>query len=99
MESGPNSVRAQLEKLDPKKQAKPLLLDMVANGQMDDVIMLLEGMKARSRDAILKTFTDEKELDTLHDIHSQMMSGKPTKPKIDAAIETTDSVAALISRA
>jgi hypothetical protein len=92
MKSGPNSVRAQLEKLDPKKQAKPLLLDMVANGQMDDVIMLLEGMKPRSRDAILKTFTDEKELDTLHDIHSQMMSGKPIKPKIDAAIETLNQL-------
>jgi hypothetical protein len=92
MKSGPNSVRAQLEKLDPKKQAKPLLLDMVENGKMEDVIMLLEGMKARNRDAILKTFTDEKELKTLHDIHTQMMSGKPVKPKIDAAIETLNQL-------
>jgi len=92
MQAGLASVRAQLEKLDPKKQAKPLLLDMVDDGRMDDVIMLLEGMKSRNRDAILNTFTDKKELDILYEIQSQMMSGKPLKPKIDEALETLNQL-------
>jgi len=92
MQAGPDSVRAQLEKLDPKKQAKPLLLDMVLEGHMDDVILLLGGMKSRNREAILKTFTSEEELNTLHEIHSRMMSGEPVKPKIDQAIETLNQL-------
>ncbi len=89
---GPASVRAQLETLDPKKQAKPLILDMVAEGRMDDVILLLGGMKSRNRKAILKAFTSKEELDTLHEIHSRMMSGEPVKPKIDQAIETLNQL-------
>jgi hypothetical protein len=92
LKEGPASVRVQLEKLDPKKQAKPLILDMVEEGRMDDVILLLGGMKSRNREAILKTFTSEKELDTLHVIHSRMMSGEPIKPKIDEAIETLNQL-------
>jgi hypothetical protein len=87
---GPASVRMQMEKLDPKKQAKPLLLDMVQEDRMDEVILLLEGMNARSRDAILKTFTDPTELDILREIHRRMMSGEPLKPKLDDAIEELD---------
>ena len=92
MKEGPASVRVQLEKLDPKKQSKPLILEMVEEGRMDDVILLLSGMKSRNREAILKAFTSEKELETLHEIHSRMMSGEPVKPKIDQAIETLNQL-------
>lgn len=98
LKEGPASVRAQLEKLDPKKQAKPLILDMVGEGRMDDVILLLGGMKTRNREAILKTFISEKELDTLHEIQSRMMSGEPAKPKIDEAIETLNQLNAQVNK-
>jgi len=98
LKEGPASVRAQLEKLDPKKQAKPLILDMVEEGRMDDVILLLGGMKTRNREAILKTFISEKELDTLHEIQSRMMSGEPAKPKIDEAIETLNQLNAQVNK-
>ncbi len=91
-QEGPMSVRQQLEKLDPKKQAKPLLLQWVEEGRMEDVILMLNGMKARNREAILKTFTSEKELATLHDIQNHMMSGEPIKPKIDNAVETLNQL-------
>ena len=87
---GPNNVRNQLEKLDPKKQAKPILLNMVREGRMDEVILLLQGMNRASRDAILKTFTEKTDLTTLRDIHRQMMSGEPIKPKLDAALQELD---------
>ena len=84
---GPLSVRLQLEKLDPKKQAKPLILKMVSDGKMDDVIVLLNGMKPRTRESILKTFTSEDEIEILYDIQSRMLSGEPVKPKIEEAFD------------
>lgn len=89
---GPSNVRLQLEKLDPKRQSKPLILKWVKEGQMDDVIVMLNGMKPRTREAILKTFTSEEELAILHDIHNRMLSGEPVKPKIEEAFDVLNQL-------
>ena len=87
LESGIMAVRSQTKKLDPKKQAKPLLIKRIKAGEMDDVILILNGMSPKDRDAILRTFTSEEELNMLYDLHQQMLAGDPEKSFIDGKLD------------
>jgi hypothetical protein len=75
-------VRQQLELLSPK-QAKPILINYIADNDMDDVIKLLGSMKPKKREAILKTFTTEEDIEMLYKIQRKMLAGEPEKPFID----------------
>jgi hypothetical protein len=80
-------VRAQLEGMNAKKQAKPLLIKMIDAKQIDDVILLLNSMKPKSQQDILRTFDQPDDIDRLFQIQQRMLAGAPAKPYIDAQLE------------
>jgi hypothetical protein len=84
-------VREQLELLTPK-QAKPILISYIQDNSVDDVIMLLGTMKPKSREAILKTFTTDEDLEMLYRIQRKMLAGEPVKPFIDAKLNELEQL-------
>lgn len=84
-------VREQMELLSPK-QAKPILIKYIQDERIDDVIMLLGSMKAKSREAILKTFTTEEDREMLYRIQRKMLAGEPVKPFIDAKLKEMEKL-------
>jgi len=82
-----NKVRAQLESLIPKKQAKPILLRMIKDDQVDEVILLLGSMKARNQEMILRTFDTVDDLDMLYRVQQRMLAGHPAKQFIDDQVK------------
>ena len=86
LESGIVSVRTQLQNLIPKKQAKPLLLEMIKDDRTDEVILLLNGMSARSRREILRTFDAVEDIEMLYRIQQKMLEGDPEKSFIDGKL-------------
>lgn len=87
LESGIVSVRNQLQNLHPKKQAKPLLEQMIKEDRTDEVILLLNGMSARNRRDILLTFDDVEDIEVLYKIQQKMLAGDPEKSFIDSKLE------------
>lgn len=87
IDSGIVGVRSQLQTLDPGRQAKPLLKQMLEDKQMDAVILLLNGMSARNRKIILRTFVSEEEIEMLHGIQQQMLQGDPERSMIDKKLK------------
>jgi hypothetical protein len=81
-------VREQLEVMDPKKQAKPLLVKMIQDGQIDEVILLLGSMKPQIRKDILRSFiTFPDDIDILYQIQSHMLTDDPARPIIEAQLD------------
>jgi len=87
-------VRAQLELVDPKKQAKPMLTKYIDDNRIDEVIMLLNSMKPKSQMDILKTFNAPEDLDRLYRIQRKMLAGEPVKPMIDARLKELEQLEA-----
>jgi hypothetical protein len=90
-EQGKLVVREQMELLPPK-QAKPIFINYITDNHVDDVIMLLGSLKPRSREAILKTFTTEQDLEMLYKIQRKMLAGEPVKPFIDAKLQELEQL-------
>jgi hypothetical protein len=86
-------VRQQLEELSPK-QAKPILINYIADNDMDDVIKLLRSMKPKKRETILKTFTTEEDVEMLYKIQRKMLAGEPEKPFIDEKFKALEQLKA-----
>ncbi len=86
-------VREQLELLRPK-EAKPILVKYITDNRVDDVIMLLGSMKARNREAILKTFTTDEDMEMLYRIQRKMLAGEPVKPFIDEKLKALEELKA-----
>lgn len=80
-------VRTQIEVMDPKKQAKPLLIKMILAGQLDEVILLLNSMKPTAQKEILKKFDSPEDIDMMFRLQQRMLAGAPAKPYIDAQLE------------
>ncbi len=80
-------VREQLEALIPKKQAKPILINMIRDGQIDEVILLLGSMKPQIRKEILRTFDTSEDVEILYQIQKHMLTDDPARPIIDAQLE------------
>jgi hypothetical protein len=90
-----SGVRAQLEAMDPKKQAKPLLMKYIENGEVDLVVKLLGSMKERSRREILRTFTTpEEDIKVLKQIQEHMLNDNPAKDLIAKKLEELDKLKA-----
>ncbi len=86
LESGLVAVRNQLENLTAKKQAKPLLVQWIKEGRIEDVILLLNGLKDRSRQDIIRTFDTPDDIDMLKQIYDQMLEGHPEKTYIEGKL-------------
>jgi len=87
LESGLVAVRNQLENLTAKKQAKPLLVQWIREGRIEDVILLLNGLKDRSRQDIIRTFDTPDDIDMLKQIYDQMLEGHPEKTYIEGKLK------------
>ena len=87
-------VRKQLESLNPKKQAKPILIKYIADDRIDDVIMLLGSMKPRNQEEILRAFDSEEDQEMLYKIQRKMLAGEPAKPFIDAQLKALEQLKA-----
>ena len=83
LESGLVAVRNQIQNLTPKKQAKPLLVQWIKEGRIEDVILLLNGLSDRSRREIILTFDTPEDVDMLKKIYEQMLDGHPEKTYIE----------------
>lgn len=83
LESGLVAVRNQLQNLTAKKQAKPLLVQMIKEDRTDQVILLLNGMSPRNRREILRTFDSPDDIEMLYRIQQKMLAGDPEKTFID----------------
>ncbi len=83
LQSGLVAVRNQIQNLTPKKQAKPLLVQWIKEGRIDDVILLLNGLSDRSRREIILTFDTPEDVDMLKKIYEQMLDGRPEKTFIE----------------
>jgi hypothetical protein len=81
------AVRAQLEALAPKKQAKPILIKYIQAGDIDTVILLLGSMKDRARREILKTFDTEEDVEMLFQLEQHMLNDNPAKAKIQEQLD------------
>ncbi|TWU27803.1 hypothetical protein [Bythopirellula polymerisocia] len=83
LDEGLRSVREQIQNMNPKKQAKPLLIKMLREeDRMHQVILILNGMSPKKRSDIIKTFEPE-DLDILADLHRHMLDGDPVKPYVE----------------
>ena len=87
LESGLVAVRNQFENLTAKKQAKPLLVQWIREGRIEDVILLLNGLKDRSRQDIIRTFDTPDDIDMLKQIYDQMLEGHPEKTYIEGKLK------------
>ncbi len=86
LDSGLVAVRNQLENLTAKKQAKPLLVQWIREGRIEDVILLLNGLKDRSRREIVRMFDTPDDIDMLKQIYDQMLEGHPEKKYIEGKL-------------
>lgn len=68
-------VSKQIESMDPDTQAKPMLALRIEQDRLDEVILLLNNMKPRSRTAILNTFTTEQDIENLYKVQRKMLEG------------------------
>jgi hypothetical protein len=81
------AVRNQLQNMDPKKQAKPLLSQMIREDKTLQVIQLLNGMSPSKRSEILKKFDATEDLTLLAIIQDKMLEGDPVKPFVERQLE------------
>jgi hypothetical protein len=81
------AVRNQIQNLIPKKQAKPILVAMIKEERTKQVILLLNGMPAKKRTDILKTFDTPEDLEMLAKIQQQMLAGDPIKPFVEEQLQ------------
>ncbi len=81
------AVRNQIQNLVPKKQAKPILVAMIKEERTKQVIQLLNGMPAKKRTDILKTFDTPEDLEMLGKIQAQMLAGDPIKPFVEEQLQ------------
>ena len=81
------AVRNQLQNLIPKKQAKPILIRMIKEEQTKEVILLLNGMPAKKRGDILRTFDTPEDLELLAKIQKQILVGNPIKPFVEEQLK------------
>jgi hypothetical protein len=86
-------VREQLEVIKPK-DAKPMLIKYITDNRVEEVIMLLGGMKPKPREAILKTFTTDEDKEMLYRMQRKMLTGEPTRTYIDEKLKALEQLKA-----
>lgn len=95
LDEGLRSVREQIQSMNPKKQAKPLLIKMLRDqDRIQQVILILNGMSPKKRSDIIKTFEPD-DLDILADLHKHMLDGDPVKPYVENQLNELNKLKAL----
>jgi hypothetical protein len=82
------NVRNMLESAIPKKQAKPILIKYIEDGQIETVILLLGSMKERARRDILRTFDTPEDIQMLYQIQEHMLNDNPARALIDEQLDS-----------
>jgi hypothetical protein len=72
-----------IELLIPQKQAKPILIQYIAAGEVEKVVQILGSMKERARKEILRTFVSEEEVKMLFQMQQHMLNNNPALAEID----------------
>ena len=78
-------VVSQLEQVRPEV-GKASLMRWITEGRMDDAILLMSKMSETKLGKILKTFETDVELDTLHEIHQQIIGGSPASEQLEKTL-------------
>ena len=78
-------VVAQIEQLRADN-GKAMLLRWIAEGRMDDAILLMSKMSENKLGKILKTFQTEEELNKLHEIHQKIIGSGAVSPQLEKAL-------------
>jgi hypothetical protein len=78
-------VVSQLEQVRPEV-GKAELLRWIAEGRIDDAIVLMSKMSETKLGKILKTFETDTELDTLHEIHERIIGGSAETEQLEKAL-------------
>ena len=63
-----------------------MLVQWIKEGRIEDVILLLNGLKDRSRQEIIRTFDTPEDIDMLKQIYDQMLEGHPEKTFIEGKL-------------
>lgn len=87
--TGLEDVRRTLETIKPK-QAKDQIVKMLANDQIDEVVMLISEMPDTKRAKIISEFKTPEEADQLSQILQRIRDGVPT---VETADKTRDQLA------
>lgn len=82
----------QMEVLDPRKQAKPLVQEMIKEGRIDTVIQILGSMKTRARNDLLKAFDTAEDIEMLYQIQRHMLEDDPTSQFIRQQVQTLEDL-------
>lgn len=87
---GRDNARILLENLKPK-QAKEQILQMLENGEIDQVVTLLSEMPVSKRGKIAREFKAEDEVVKLAQILERVREGKPDTTIVDEVRDEADS--------
>lgn len=82
----------QMEVIDPRKQAKPIVQEMIKEGRIDTVIQILGSMKTRARNDLLKAFDTEEDIDLLYEIQRHMLENDPTSQFIQQQVQALEDL-------
>ena len=86
-DEGLQGLAKTISELNPKNQAKPIIVNMIKDGRQETVVWLLNNIKPRSRKQILQAFKADEEIDMLYDNLKFMLEGNQVKPKIENALD------------
>ncbi len=78
-------VVSQLEQVEPET-GKDLLIKYIDENKMEQAIVLMGKMSDKKLANILKTFSTDKELDQLHEIHELIIKGGSKSPQVEEAL-------------
>lgn len=92
IDEGITAVRTQLMTMNARKQAKPLLVDMIEEGRIEQVIQLLNGMSSKKRGDILKAFDTDEDLKKLAKLQEHMLDGDPIRPYVEKQLEALNKL-------
>ena len=92
VETGRLAFREQLKSLDARKQAMPLLKQMIQEGELDEVILALNGLPTSTSSAILKAFKEPEDIQLLRELHKHILAGHPVKPEIDRKLKELEKL-------
>lgn len=85
-------VRKQIEMMTPDTQAKEILVLMIRDQRIDEVILLLGSMKARSCQSIINTFDTKDDIDMLYLVQQKMLAGGPTVDLINERLKDLEQL-------
>ncbi|MCA9260561.1 MAG: hypothetical protein KDA61_15215, partial [Planctomycetales bacterium] len=81
-----------LELMDPKKQVKQILMQMIDDQRVEDVIAILGAMRNRTRQEVLLSFDSPNDVEVLYKIYSKILDGEPVKPMLEQQLRSLEQL-------